>query len=593
VSRPARVLSLTTLSLVLPLLPPGLAAQDTTAVRAAPADSLPLPPRTLAIKEPETPPGPLPPGSRYVFPRDSILWSGAATLSDLLGTVPGVYLARTGFVGLPEYAIYAGRGAAAIELYWDGLRLEPLGTDTLFVDPARLPLALVRRVEVEVLPTTLRVYLVSERHERLRPRSLIRVGSGVFSTAVFSGMFQHRWRSGVELVAAADFLGTDGASGPNRGDQSFEVFAKVGWLPTPRAGAEYQIRRQDHERDPVTAEGGGPGVPARLGTRTDLLFSLFAGTRADGLGLRAEGGLAVSAWDPDSGTTVPEQHIRRAYVGARFRTPTLTIEARGSLADARTLRGLEGRLGWAPLPGVVLSGDGRWERHEGGRDSRRVHGALALYYGPVWVAGEASLAEAVQAPALLADTALETTDLAARLGIRTGFLSGQAGVVQRDGYAPLAIPDLLPIAVLAPAGQTTYLEANLQLRPIRPLTVSAWWSDPVRGVAPDLQPPRHARGAITFRSKFWRTFRSGAFDLKLEAALETWSAGTAGLDGAGFPIALPPATFSELLIEFQIVGFTGFWNMRNAGNQAARYVPGLPYPQLAAQRFGVTWEFAN
>jgi hypothetical protein len=62
-----------------------------------------------------------------VFDRDSILWSNAATLSDLLARIPGVYVARAGFVELPEYTVYAGRGGQGIELYWDGLRPQACG----------------------------------------------------------------------------------------------------------------------------------------------------------------------------------------------------------------------------------------------------------------------------------------------------------------------------------------------------------------------------------------------------------------------------------------------------------------------------------
>jgi hypothetical protein len=108
----------------------------------------------------------------------------------------------------------------------------------------------------------------------------------------------------------------------------------------------------------------------------------------------------------------------------------------------------------------------------------------------------------------------------------------------------------------------------------------------VSGGAPDLQPPTHARSAVTLRSKFWRTFRSGTFDLKLQLAMESWSRGT--VDGT----ELPGATFWEYHVAFQLGGFTAFWNLRNARLSDAEYVPGLPYARYA-QLYGVKWEFAN
>ena len=118
-------------------------AQDTTIVAVdstlLPADSIPIPqdsvqvdsvsefepPLMLPIPEPAVPPGPLPPGTRYTFTRDSIRWMSGVTLADLLVSIPGVYVARAGHLGQPEYIMYAGHGGEALELYWDGLPMCP------------------------------------------------------------------------------------------------------------------------------------------------------------------------------------------------------------------------------------------------------------------------------------------------------------------------------------------------------------------------------------------------------------------------------------------------------------------------------------
>ena len=55
--------------------------------------------------------GPRPPLTRIVFNRDSIEWGSAATVSDLLAQIPGVYLWRGGFTGRPEPVNFQGRGA--------------------------------------------------------------------------------------------------------------------------------------------------------------------------------------------------------------------------------------------------------------------------------------------------------------------------------------------------------------------------------------------------------------------------------------------------------------------------------------------------
>ena len=133
--------------------------------------------------------------------------------------------------------------------------------------------------------------------------------------------------------------------------------------------------------------------------------------------------------------------------------------------------------------------------------------------------------------------------------------------------------------------------ADLTFRPVHPLFLTAWYSHP-RTKPGDFQPPQHGRVDFTFRSKFWRTFRSGVFEFLLRYGIEYWSTGTAGINTLGQPEALPGATFHEWFVELQLVGFKVFWNLRNARNSLSQYVPSLSYPRNA-QTFGVRWEFAN
>ncbi len=571
-------------------------AQDTTAVPrdTVGTDSIAIAqPALLPTLQPAVPFGPLPPGTRVTFTPDSILWVSGVTLADLLASIPGVYVARAGFLGQPEYVAYAGRGGASLELYWDGVPLPPLSGDSLFHDPGRIYLSHLERVDVQVLPSTLRVYLVSARHDALAPRSVIRLLAGDFDTAAYGALFQKRWASGIGLNLAADFVGTDGASGPNRNDQSFNVWARLDWLPSARRGASYQVRRQSHERDPVERDPVGtlPGVPGRDGVRTDVLFTLFAQTRDDDLGLRAEGGLAASSWTADS--VVPDQRVRQAHLRLRYARPSWTAEFTGRLGDARVSSGVQGRLGWVPLRGVVLAGDARWRSHEGERSSFEAHGTLGLYRGPFSLVGSVELSDAVQAPSLLTDSAQRTVDRSIRAGLATERVAGHVAIVRRDAFLPLPYPDLAVIAGLDSSAAATYIVADLRLASSRALELEAWYSTPVNGTAAaDLQPPKHGRAQVTFRSKFWRTFRSGAFDFKVQIAMEFWSRGSAGFDVSGTPIGLKGATFYEAFIQFQIVGFAAFWNLRNAYNSPDPYVPGLNYPK-AVQTFGVKWEFMN
>ena len=541
------------------------------------------------MTEPEVPVGPLPPGSRYRFTRDSMIWTSSFTLSDLLRVIPGVYVARAGFFGQPEYLGYAGRGAQSVELFWDGVPLHPVGPDSVYLDPARFNLSYLRQVDVEVLPAKLRVYLVSERHDSEDSRSVIRVTSGAFSTAQYAGLFQRRWGSGVALNLAGDYTASDG--GPNRGrnDQYLDLWAKLEWLiPDAPVGVAYQIRRQGQNRDPQAADGG-LGVPARIGARTEYLFKIFTGNRTDGLGLRAEAGLGSTKWSSDS---VPlSQSIRQAYTRVRFARPSLTLEALGRIGDARVRSELETKIGWVPLAGVVLAGEARWQRFTANRTGRWFMGSAGLYRGPLSVTGQITTGDVLHSPAILTDTVQRVDDASVRVALNTPILSGGIGLARRDAFLPGPIPDLPDYPAFDSSVAATYIVADAQLRPIFPLFLTAQYSHP-RTKPADLQPPKHGRGEITFRSKFWRTFRSGVFDFMVRYAFEFWSTGTAGFNGAGVPVELPGATFQEWFIQVQLVGFKVFWNLRNARQSSAQYIPGFTYP-TNAQTFGVKWEFTN
>ncbi|MBI3982750.1 MAG: TonB-dependent receptor plug domain-containing protein [Gemmatimonadetes bacterium] len=541
----------------------------------------------------QTAPGPLPPGTRYVFTRDSILWSSSQTLADLLGSVPGVYVAKGGFLGLPEYAYYGGRGAAGVEVYWDGLPLMPLGGDSVYLDLGTVPLTYLRRVDVQVLPATLRVFLISERHEGRDPRSLIRVMSGSFKTAAYTGLFQQRWPSGLGANLAAHFGGTDGASGENRSDQAFDGWVRLEWMPSARAGASYQVRRQTYDRDAVRT-GRTPAVvperiPQRHGARSDYLFSVFAASRPDGLGLVLDAGIGSSAWTNDS---IPDdQGVRQAHVGLGYRASTLAAEVRGRVGDSRTTSGVDGRLAWSPVPGIALAGDARYRRHTGTRSSSDVHATAALWRGPLALVGAIAKSEAVQAPALRADTAQETLDRSLRLSFSTRPLGASLGLVERDAYRPLPFAEFPVLPRAGRSSKGSWLVAEGHVQPWKPLTLAGWYQHP-RGGTADFQPPAMSRVQATFRSKFWRTFRSGAFDLKVQFALESWDDGTAGLTDAGAPIPLEAVTYQEWHVAFQILDFTAFWDLRDAALAQKQYVPGLSFPPNA-QVFGVRWEFSN
>ncbi|PYP30073.1 MAG: hypothetical protein DMD49_11465, partial [Gemmatimonadetes bacterium] len=205
---------------------------DTTARRDTTRDTLP---RYLPVLPAAIPRGPLPRGARFTFTADSFVFSDTKTLSDLLARIPGVYVARGGVYGQAEGVLYGGRGPAALEVYWDGVPYLPLGGDSVYLDPARIPLAPLERVDVVVLPAALRVYLVTSRQQSTAPATEIGITTGFLGTAGYRAAFLKRWRSGLGLSLVADWNAINGETGSSSTPfHDVDLWLGAVYVPTPK-----------------------------------------------------------------------------------------------------------------------------------------------------------------------------------------------------------------------------------------------------------------------------------------------------------------------------------------------------------------------
>jgi hypothetical protein len=560
-------------------------ARDSTTRRdSAAADTLP---HYLPVFPAPISPGPAPRGTRYSFTADSFALSNVQTLSDLLAHIPGVYVARGGIYGAAETVLYGGRGPAGLELYWDGVPYLPMGRDSLYLDPARISLAPLERVDVVVLPASLRVYLVTLRQRSTATASQVGVASGEVSTANYRGAYLRRWRSGLGLSLVADYNNNDGVSGTsNTAFNSVDLWLKAEYVPNPHMGAQYQVLSSTWHRS------GGAATADWHSQRRDAIVRLFAASRADGLGLRAQASFATAstARDPavvdrsfSQGSLEVSSDWPRAHLGLALRTQ-----------DAARPWLVAGSGGWSPLPALTLWGDVRRARYSRGRTGDRAHLAAGVTLPAGFsVRGDFAWARDLQAPVDTADTLQRTVDLAAALRWDRDWISVEVGRTRRDAFAPIGVPvGFGSVAGLGPVQRTGYFTTHGVVRLLPGLELAGWYFDPLVRGGNDFEPPYHARVSLTFYSRFWRVYRSGIFALRVEAASESWSRGRAGLDSSGTPLALPGKTFGELNVEIRIAGVTIFWIERNATLGTGSYVPGLDYPRHY-QFYGVRWLFTN
>ena len=546
----------------------------------------------MAVFAPAVPPGPLPPGARWRFDADSLRLAGFFTLSDLLARLPGVYVARGGFFGQAENVLYAGRGPAALEVYWDGIPYVPLGRDSLYLDPARIPLAPLEQVEVSRLPGVLRVYLVTQRQASTQAASSVGVSSGDRNLTRYAGRFARRWRSGAGLSLAFDQHALNGApatSSSGFNDQSLWLNAEI--AREGRFGISGQLLSSTWERDPEANL-----VDHWRYGRTDAMVRVFMTARPDGLGVRFQFAAAQTTAKRDS--AVPARHSQVAVLDAGITGRRASLDATARVGGVTRRPEIEARGSWTPLgglggAGLTLAAEARQSEYRDGRLGRRAIGQIGLSL-PLGFAlrGEAVWSRDLQAAALDTDPLQETLDLNAAARWDGRWATLEVGAGRRDGFLPMKAPaGLRTIANLRATPITNTLTVYGSIRPTRWVTVSGWYFDPINGGG-DFEPPHHARVAATFFSRFLRVFRSGIFALRGNVAVESWSGWTAGLDTLGGPLELIGATFMDVDFGLQIGGVTAFWTMRNANAMRASYAPGLGYPK-EIQYWGVRWDFRN
>lgn len=541
------------------------------------------------------PPGPLARGARVVFDEDSLHYLGALTLGELLARIPGVFLVRAGWYGQPEVIAYAGQGAASVELYWDGYALDPLGEDSSVIDVGRVSLGLVRRVEVEVLPSVLRVHLFSDIQSVRRPRTETSFSTGDAQTNTYRIRYLNRWRDGTGLGVGVNWFGTNGSGAPPAGATNLSIWLKGTWSPSPRIGVEYQLLRQSLNRDSLAPQGSGARLPGVDVRRSDGFVRAYAATRTDGLGLRLDALLGSSSYRDSVGGLQRSLAQGAAIVG--YRGARWSAELTARVRDTRTPLDVQLRGSWVPVGPLTVSAyalrrthlaDSLGDRRSveaGGTAELRLLRAFVLRGGLRW-------RDAVASPELLADTTQTVMDWSVGGGLHLRRLDLDVDLARHGSFTA---PVFGVFSRQIPAGTFLLVRtvtAAFAARPTRYLTLSGWYRHPLDPITAAFEPPHHSRVALTLRSRFLPHYRRGIFDLVLQWGLEGWSRGVAGVDSSGADLRLEGATTVDYLLEVRLVGAVLFWTLRNAQIEQYSVVPGFEMPR-GLQRFGVRWEFTN
>ena len=537
------------------------------------------------------PPGPEAVGRRYVFEYDALRWSGAFTLGELLTWVPGVMLVRSGSVGQGEVITYAGQGSAAVELYQDGFPLEPMGPDSAGFDLGRFDIGQLQRIEVEVSPTVLRVNLITDRQSARRARTEASFSTGDASTNAYRIRYLNRWANGTGLSVGASYFGTLGPLTSRGKANTFQLLAKLTWMPSDRTGIEFEINGFDLQREALAPLNGS--LPQLVGyetRRTDMFVRGFAATRADGLGLRMDALVGSSSFSDSA--SLADANVTQASLGLAYRRAHWSAETWARVRDNRNPFDGGARAAWSPLRQLTVSGYARHRSLLGGGRYNEANVAGELRPLP-FIAFHGDLRRRVVSDSLFtpADSTERITDWTAggRIDHRLLMLDvsyGLTGAFTAPGFG--IFRDQLPGYVTA---SNEALVASYQVRPTSWLTFQGWVRVPESDSVP-LDPPNHAVNRLILRSQFLPHFRRNAFDAMVQFEMESWSDGVAGVDSSGAFLPLPGKTIVNVHVQFRLVGALLFWTMRNIQREPHSIIPGFELPR-SFQRFGIRWEFTN
>jgi len=566
----------------------------------APADTLAPPdslsPDTFRAQLPRlgAPPGPVSKSGRIVFDHDALWFSGALTLGELLQHVPGVFLARAGWFGRPEVVHYAGQGAASVELVWDGFALDPMGRDSAGTDLSQISLGLLQRVEVEVLPTVLRIYLFSDGQPVRRPRTETSFATGDASTNTYRIRYLNRWKDGAGLGVGVEYLGTAAGRAGTGHSNNLTLWGKGSWVPSPRYGVEYQAISVSTDRDAFTVNDPA-GNPFTIGNpnshRTDVFLRGFVASRDDGMGLRFDA-LAGSTSYTDSVAALNRDELQGAAI-VGYRSQHWSSELTTRVRDTSTPFEVDLRAAASPLGALTISGSVDERSQVADRHSLDLSlGAEFRPWRALTIHGAARVRDAVAQPAVLTDTVQRVTDLTAGVSLASRLADLDVSIARHGGYtAPLygLFDSLVPAYPSLPVRTVT---ATFTIRPTLYFTVDGWYRHPLDQVTSAYEPPNHSRIWATFRSRLLPILRRNAFDFTAEVGMEGWGRGAVGVDQAGNVVPLGGATIWDWRAELRLVNAALFWTVRNAQGDRYWLIPGVPMVQ-AGQRYGVRWEFTN
>ena len=626
--------------------------RDTIRVPLPPrADSIPRGDTTRAGEKPKTAAdtikrqitrAQLPPileiGAPRIYDRAALFATGALTISDLLGRVPGLTELTTGWLGAPASVAMLGN-VRRVRLFLDGVELDPLDPRQRGAPAANdMPLATLEELRIERGADEVRVYGRTWRVDRTTPFTRADVATGDQNSNLYRAFFGRRFAHGEALQFAAEQYSTQPIralpssdalnlmlrAGATRGPWSMDLFAQrsrrnrarwVGFrnaldtipdLESARTTAYARLGNGDPERGPWV-QLVAASTSFRLSPRESNAFtSSLAGSDTSSVpdSTTYVGQYLLSAGTVYGPFRVSATGRLRAHEGrfssspsarASAETPLVSASVFGEASSPLSPSRLEATARFTPLSRIALlgtasrTGSGTFERILGDTLSGRTIDERGVYQpGPVYFyKGYDSLEVARYALG-------SQSNLRAEAGVRLGDLWVSGGVMRRGATTLLPPAELIRDTTVGTAmrteGEATARTAAIRGRLFRALYADAWgvaWTDSGGFYRPQYQ----SRAELYIQTNLLNRFPRGNFGLLTSLAHEYRSSVRFPLPGDS-SVTTGHIRTVAFRIEIRIQTAVVSYQFRNLLQERYELVPGFQMPRQT-QFYGVRWDFWN
>jgi hypothetical protein len=580
-------------------------------------------------------------GAPRIYDRAALFATGALTITDLLGRVPGLTELTTGWLGAPASVAVLGN-VWRVRLFLDGVELDPLNPRERGAPAANdMPLATLEELRIERGVDEVRVYARTWRVDRTTPYTRADVATGDQNTNLYRAFFGRRFAHGesvqlfaeqystqpIRVLPSSDALNLMFRVGTTRGPWSVDLFTqrsrrnRAQWVgfgnslqtidtipgaETLRSTSYARIGNGDPERGPwVQVMAAATGF--RLSPRESNEFTVNrpgSDTSSVPDSTATVGQYVLSAGTVYGPFRVSATGRLRAFQGrvssspsarASAETPLISASVFGEARSPLNPSRVDATARFTPMSRIALlgsasrTGSGIFERVLGDTISGRTIDAAGAYQpGPVYFyRGYDSLEVARYALG-------SQTNLRAEAGVRLADFWVSGGVIRRGATTLLPPIELVRDTVVGSAvrteGEATAQTVAVRGRLFKALYAEAWgvaWSDSGGYYRPRYQ----SRAELYIQTNLLDRFPRGNFGLLTSLAHEYRSSVRFPLPGDS-SVSTGHIRTLAFRLEVRIQTAVVSYQFRNVLQERYVLVPGFQMPRQT-QFYGVRWDFWN